>query len=222
MGSNPTPSAILRPSGYGWQAIPRRKEQSTESNIPPLNKRVLSTGLSSSWTARRYLEAKKKAQDGDKDAKDGIVSFVQQRFGERYLEPLKNVPNKHKNGFAIMAVCCLFIEMLQSFREGWPDTSNRGRSELAFCKFITHRDSRLAVLSGYASDFYKHVRCGILHQGETTGGWKVHRSGRRLFDPKGPTLNASRFLVAMELALRDYCDDLRQAEWDSVIWKNLR
>jgi len=147
-----------------------------------------------------------------------IAAFIRSRFEERYLTPA-DVRNKtRRNGFAMMALCCLTIEALESFKRGWPNT--RQRSEQAFCSFFD-TSRRFADLRGHAPDFYKHVRCGILHQAETTGGWRILRSGP-LFDRDRKTVNAARFLRRLRLDLQDYCRDLSAAHWDSEGWRAFR
>jgi hypothetical protein len=88
-----------------------------------------------------------------------IVDFVKLRFTERYIKPMR-VDKEKKNGFTIMAVSCLMIESLESFYHGWAD-SNR-KSQLAFCNFFD-RNNNFSFMQGYTEEFYKCVRCGILH-----------------------------------------------------------
>lgn len=109
----------------------------------------------------------------DKD-REGISNFIYNRLFSRYIRPYSfdnfEYQKKYKNGFSIMANLCLLIETLQSFKNGWGDTDRR--SKMAFQQFF-HNNTHFAELSQSAVSIYKNVRCGILHQGETTGGWKV-------------------------------------------------
>ena len=144
--------------------------------------------------------------------------FIGRRLFERYIEPVRALDlhpdtKEKKNGFYIMAVSCLLIETLESFWEGWettePHRDNRGnrvpgRSRDAFDRFF-RRQARFGVFDG--SDFYKRVRCGILHQGETTSGWKILRSGP-LFDGN-KTVNAVRFHNQLRSAIGDYVRELQ-------------
>lgn len=150
--------------------------------------------------------------------KDEIIELILNRFDERYIAPLLAIPAKQKNGFCSMAICCLMIETLESFWRGWGDT--RSNSELAFCSFFD-RSNNLKDFRGYAREFYKNVRCGILHQAETTGGWKIRRTGV-LFDSATVTINATEFHKQMSLCLNDYCASLKREDWMSELWKNLR
>jgi hypothetical protein len=166
--------------------------------------------LSSSISVSRYLEMEKA-----KDAK-GISAFIRERFSERYVNPFDG--NKSKNGFIMMASACLMIEALESFWQGWKKSPN---SALAFCQFFD-RNGRFSPLRGYSQEFYAHIRCGIMHQGETTGGWHIRRDLSMVFDSVTKTIDATRFLKEMKGSLSDYCTSLEEATWDSGQWKNLR
>ena len=173
--------------------------------------------LSSSVTIAKYrqLEARK-----DRAA---IADFLRERFTERYIRPLRGAPNM-KHGFCIMAISCLMIKALESFWQGWSDTTHR--SQEAFRSFFQRCLEQGLQLGKFAEnklseDFYRGVRCGILHQGETTAGWRILRKGP-LYDPKTKTINASKFNDELEKALWVYCDTLKRSSWDSKVWRNLR
>lgn len=148
----------------------------------------------------------------------GISNFILQRFSERYLNPIKRLDRTEKHGFSIMAISCLMIESLESFKNGWEDTRNK--SEKAFKSFF-ERETEFEIFRTVSSQFYKNVRCGILHQSETTNGWKIRRDGN-LFKPETKTINATDFLNKLEITLNKYVSELKSSDWDSSKWDNLR
>ena len=155
--------------------------------------------------------------------KDEIAVFILNRLSSRYIVPYKfdncEFKERHKNGFSMMASYCLLIETLQSFINGWGD-SNR-RSQKAFEDFFKN-DQRFKEMSSLGKEIYKNVRCGILHQGETTGGWKITREGRNLIELDSKRLDAVLFGQYLEASLIEYSDSLRSSEWDSEVWDNFR
>ena len=157
---------------------------------------------------------------GSEQAQDKreIAQFIYDRFAERYIIPLENVPQKHKHGFTIMAVCCLMIEAMVSFRQGYPDTM--GKSKDCFEYFFQHA-KQFSEFRGVSTEFYDNVRCGLLHQAETKGGWRIRRNGP-LFNKDSLMINATEFLARLKIYLSDYQQELEQADWDNVIWVNLR
>jgi hypothetical protein len=64
-----------------------------------------------------------------------IADFVNERFSERYIMPIKNLNPNEKHGFSIMAVSCLMIESLESFKSGFKDTKKK--SKKTFVKFLS-------------------------------------------------------------------------------------
>jgi hypothetical protein len=154
-----------------------------------------------------------------KENKAAIAEALRRRFALRYIDPVTPAEGKKMDGFTMVAISCLMIESLQSFCDGWKDTY--GKSELAFCHFFDSH-SQFSCFHGYITQFYKNVRCGILHQAETTGGWKITRKSKApLFDPATLTINATLFLNCLRQILNDFCDDLKVEAWDSERWRNV-
>jgi hypothetical protein len=60
-----------------------------------------------------------------KSQQSQIADFVYDRFFERYIRPIESLDRTDKNGFSIMAVSCIMIESLVSFKNGWEDTKNK-------------------------------------------------------------------------------------------------
>ena len=155
------------------------------------------------------------------ERKAKISEMIYYRFYDRYIKPFeyesKDYEKCYKNGFAMMASGCLLIETFESFYEGLGDTE-RGSKEM-FKKFFEREKS---LLGNFNSDkFYKNVRCGILHQAETTEGYKISRKGT-LFNEKTKTINATKFLKQLEKCLEEYKKTLEEKEWDSEVWSNCR
>ena len=152
-----------------------------------------------------------------------IANFIYQRLYSRYLKPFlfdnPEFVRQFKNGFSIMANCCLLIETLQSFKNGWGDSDRK--SSQAFKQFFTS-ETKFTVFKNKEQEFYKNIRCGILHQGETTGGWTVNRSGRKLFDDKKLVVDSVSFAKQLDISLENYSKKLKTAEWDSELWDNFR
>ncbi len=157
--------------------------------------------------------------EGSQD-KQSIAQFVYARFNERYIVPFESMPRKSKHGFSIMAMSCLMMEAIVSFRLGYPDTKDKGKSENCF-KYFFQQAEQFSEFRDVSAEFYKNVRCGILHQAETTGGWIIHRKGP-LFDKATRTINATKFLESQKAYLHAYQQELEQADWDDEIWVNLR
>ncbi len=166
------------------------------------------TKLSSSVTVRRYHDLEKAAD------RPALARFVVERFDERYFRPVEDSPSKH--GFTSMAVACLAIETLESFYQGRPDTKNE--SKQMFRDFF-ERETPLRVFGGGGDWFYKDIRCGLLHQAEARGGWRIRRSGA-LFDQAARTINATAFLREVRRAVGVYARHLEQEDESWTLFRD--
>lgn len=166
--------------------------------------------LATEFSVSRYQRAV-----ADKDVK-ALASFVERRFMERYIKPISGA---ERHGFSIMSICCLMIESLVSFRRGWSATEENGDKVFAYF-FGMHEEFK--ALEPLAKRFYGHVRNGLLHQAETTGGWRIRRDREPLFEAGTKTIEADHFRDGVEAALRKYCGELREQDWESVLWRNFR
>lgn len=170
--------------------------------------------LSSDVTIKKYRDMEK-AKD-----RNGLSEFLYQRLSERYILPVKTGA---KNGFAIMACACLLIETLESFWNGWKTSNGAGPGELVFKNFFG-RNRLFSEFEKHANSFYSDVRSGILHQGETKGGWRVTRDQAMpvLTVNTTRTVQAVKFLNRLDASLRDYCRGLRSGDWKSERWTKFR
>ncbi len=148
------------------------------------------------------------------ESKGHIIKLIRHRFENRYLKHLKPPVN---SGFLIMAVSCFVIETLQSFREGEPDTSRIGKR--MFKNFFDNDKEYFPGFYGISGEFYKDIRCGILHQSETTNAWRILRNGK-LLDKTEFSINADLFLQSLTKSVNKYLDELDSSDLDSELWNN--
>jgi hypothetical protein len=184
------------------------------------------TGRQGNTLARRALGATELATDFTDvdyqaackaDDRKKIADAICRRFKERYIRPVTPLKG------TIMAVSCLMIESLESFRLGLPKTN--GKSKAMFHEFFESETSppEFKDFKGYGDSFYQNVRCGILHQAETTGGWKITRKeATPLFNDRSLTINAALFLRHLRAVLDGFCNRLKSVDSDSTDWENVR
>jgi len=151
----------------------------------------------------------------DNEAKINLVKLIYHRFHNRYIKHL----NKLDSGFLKMAISCLTIETLESFRQGKKDTKGKGVGQKMFKDFFVIEQKLFPGFKDIAADFYSSIRCGILHQSETTNAWRILRKDD-LLDKKKKTINATKFVKALEKALDNYIDCLKTSDFTSIVWKH--
>ena len=109
-----------------------------------------------------------------------------------------------------MAILCLLAETLQCFIDGKNESSSSGK---VFTKFFLENEpfkSRFKGNQDLANRLYKHVRCGILHQAEITGGAKLWSVGPTIKEEDGLiTVNRNKFYRGVLIAFENYLANLK-------------
>ena len=132
-----------------------------------------------------------------------VYNFFEERINTRYINPINNLLNMKQNlgeGFAIVNLQCSLIETIESFVNGWIylndskseikngwytriiQQSSRAKKHLSpdenlknediFVSFFKNREPFINYnIDG--SDFFKSVRCGLLHETQTKNNWKI-------------------------------------------------
>ncbi len=159
------------------------------------------TELAVGFTVQNYHDA---VLRGDRKA---LGEFLVNRFEERYFRPMDAATNA-KHGFLLLSLSCMVIETLEAFYRGMKDT--RGRSKDLFRRFF-NRHASFNVFIEEGDWFYEDIRCGLLHQGETRGGWKIHRRGV-LLNRDDRVINASLFVKRLREALAKQAEEMQRSD----------
>jgi len=172
----------------------------------------------------------------------GLLQFLRQRHEERFFKPirlLKKAPaNIQGYGFAMMAICALLVETIQSYRDGLPTTYGSELNRLkrmtrvplpyripssleingkkTFQRFFTVNAELFPGLGG--ARFYKNIRNGILHQGQTKAGWVLRKWGPDDCSAKGKVIFRDNFADQLERAFGEYIAQLQKRSWDHKLW----
>lgn len=67
------------------------------------------------------------------------------------------------------------------------------------------RQTGLEVFAAESNLFFRHIRCGSLHQADTTGGWLLTRSWS-LLDLDGRSINVCSFVAQLREAVSSYAN----------------
>ncbi len=142
---------------------------------------------------------------GPDNWKQAYDEFFMRRLETRYFEPIRLIKKhgkKEGEGFSIVALQCSLIEFLASTLKGVSykhiplnKRDARGRfikrktklseyqyknSSKLFTEFL-HSAAPFKdhfISGGIASDFYTNVRCPLLHEARTKGGWRILAGGK--------------------------------------------
>jgi hypothetical protein len=153
----------------------------------------------------------------DDPSRQLLADLILHRLKDRYITPLEKVPTKFRSGFLTMAAACLMIETFQCFRDGEKDTKRKGKGVAAFKNFFRDYAREFRGIDG--EEFYYKIRCGILHQAQTHGRFRILRTGA-IFDSTQKLLNATLFLKTLKTIVEDYVNELRVREMQAECWAN--
>lgn len=149
------------------------------------------------------------------------LDIFESRLSERYIKPAEVIQSNlcaTGEGFAIIAVLCSLIETLETFYQGKCYTPGKltdntqygnGKSQSLFVDFLSTKEPFKSTFSGeLATDFYKNVRCSILHEAMTRNGWVIRTNTNRLVKReegcKIKILNRRYFLKDLKIYVTKY------------------
>ena len=119
----------------------------------------------------------------------------------------------------MMAISCLMIESFVSLENGWKKTKKPGNEVF---KMFFSKSNYLKEFADISGEFYKNIRCGILHQAETTGGWRIRRDcGSPLLCKTHKVIHATKFINALEKEFEDFLDTLDGQDFNSESWRKV-
>lgn len=155
--------------------------------------------------------------------------FYRIRIDTRYLHPIASIKRhdtQRGEGFAIVALFCSLIEYLESCERGdnfhfigrtkdklLPNEYSERQASQYFKDFLrTRTPFDTLVPSALVDSFYADVRCGLLHEARTKGGWFISTSasgGALISVTAGQkTLFRNRLVPALETYFVDYRERL--------------
>lgn len=163
--------------------------------------------------------------------KSVLENYFIARLSTRYLEPIKLLKDHLKDkgeGFAIVTLQCALIEFLQTLRDGSNfdaklsiigydpknnDDKYNNASKQIFTIFLTEQTPFKEYFDEeMAEDFYKNVRCSLLHEACTTNNWRIRTSAclKKTITKKDDKtyLQRDRFQDDLETYISQYKIDL--------------
>ena len=146
---------------------------------------------------------------------EAFDSFLFARLQSRYIDPVAAVrdgSNWNGEGFTIVSIQCALIEFLAALREGkkyrhqnpQPPHEYRNSGDL-LCDFLRKTDPFDKLFTrAQAQDFYTNVRCALLHEARTKGGWIIWASGTPAVDCQRKIVYRDSFQDLIQEYIRNY------------------
>lgn len=176
--------------------------------------------VASGFTVGRYCQLRSALEPTTPGSPewDEVIAALRRRIDERFLQPVRVLLERRQEhvvpGFAALALDCLLIDTIQSFREGRTSTGEVSPAR-SFRDFL-----RAAPFSDFnnedRSSFFHYVRNALLHNGETRGDWRVRADGPAMLTKRGRTriINRTLFHSAIESEFTKYCQELANGPAD--------
>lgn len=178
--------------------------------------------ISSSDTNDTWL--KLNLDDNDSTDWDKAIKIFKDRFETRFFRPIDALTNhadekvKFYSGFTVLAIDCLLIETFNQFHHGIDESEPTFKPNCKTFKDFFERsdffkndfdtEEKIAI-------FYQHIRCGLLHQGETKEDSKVNLKKSQLISlldnggTKSIELNRKEFHKRVMNYFHDYISKLK-------------
>lgn len=141
-------------------------------------------------------------------------------------------------GFAVVNLQCSLIETIESFINGWKfsiepygwfkkeitkgkNDENVKKNQDLFVSFFKNREP-FKFNNTDGEDFYKSVRCGLLHETQTKNGWTILADGyEKSIDYK--IIYRNNFQRDLEKLIENYKDSIIKGEnFDNIESIDLR
>ena len=148
------------------------------------------------------------------------IDIVADRIRGRWLDAADKLIDEPYSGFAIVALDCIILESLWSFKNGKPVPQGRERQ--------VYRDILMGPTfcwkEAESDSFREFVRNGIMHDAETRRGWLVEKTvpwnAIAKKDKDGNyVLNRTKFHKAMTAVFEEWLRSLRAG--DPTLRKNM-
>lgn len=161
------------------------------------------------------------------------IKIIRSRFESRYFDQIDVLQNsndtvvKYNCGFLIMSIDCLLIETLNQFFLGLYHTEElyKGRNADTFADFFNY-SAYFPFFKGNApasKEFYKQIRCGLLHQAESKTQSLINIRETEMIKPidsldftQGLIVNRNLFHEALKSEFEKYLKDLENPDGKNI------
>ncbi len=175
----------------------------------------------------KKLETDLRADFGNTELWEKAIGVFESRLNERYFKPVEEIQNNLSvtgEGFSITAILCSLIEALETFYEGKcykyekPRTNTEygnSKSKKLFVNFLSSKEPFKSTFNtDLAEDFFKNVRCALLHEAMTRNGWTIRINTIHLVEisSEGKVLNRFYFLESLQSYIESYKEEVRSSK----------
>lgn len=144
-----------------------------------------------------------------------------------YSKPTSKISDPEKSdgregcGFIVMGVNCILIELYYELIHGYDESSEGGKIQEAYEEVLPILDS--SITKELAAIFYRGIRCGIIHQGQTKESTAITFEIECVIQENGGyyLCNPNTICNDLDELYKTYRDSLLKSSYDSACAKHL-
>lgn len=144
-----------------------------------------------------------------------VKQYMRERINENYFLPIERTNRSlselevpENTAFITMSINCILIELYFEMRNGYDESGESGAVGNAYKEVLPLLDSNIS--ESLAQRFYKGIRCGILHQGQTKEDTALTYQLETVFEKNGQYFLSNPKKVFEELK------KLYEAYWQEI------
>lgn len=148
-----------------------------------------------------------------------VKKYMKKRIDENYFSPIERVNMclsklavPENTAFITIGINCILIELFFEIKNGFDESRDSGAVGNAYKEILPLLDSNIS--EDLAIKFYKGIRCGILHQGQTKDDTALTYQLETVFEQNGQYYLSNPQTVFEELK------KLYKSYWKEVSEKN--
>lgn len=160
--------------------------------------------ISLRYTKKDYTVLKLNLKSNERNWEKAI-EILDDRLNGRFLTPIRTLLEKDENtnSFTAMAIECLVIETLYQFEQGIDETKNNTSD---YSTFLLKMLVSEGIAKKDAIKFYKDIRCGILHSGQTKNNSSLNCDKEKVLtiENNRMSVNVKKMLLLIERYFENY------------------
>lgn len=148
-----------------------------------------------------------------------IKKYMRKRINENYFSPLEKIHATlsklevpENTAFITMSICCILIELYFEIVNGYDESKESGYVGNAYKFVLPLLDS--SISEEMATIFYRDIRCGILHQGQTKENTALTYEIELIFEKNG------LYYLSNPQTVFERMKTLYSGYWENMLEKN--
>ncbi len=150
-----------------------------------------------------------------------VCRMIKERVNDHYISPMNTFLNATRSneyperyGFIVMGINCILIEFYYEMICGYDESSDGGAVQTAYKIVLPQLDN--GIREEETRIFYKGIRCGIIHQGQTKEKTAITFEYDKIIGENGPyyLCNPKTLFEALKKLYKSYWEILSMKSYN--------